>query len=366
MVAEDEWLQPVEEAVNERYDIYCAHLAEIERNGSIVDYANGYRYFGWQYDEDMSGWWFREWLPAAYDVYIFGDFNNWQRTQLRLSKDVHGVWSIFLPDAMYAYRLTHGSLYKLHIHGQNGWHDRIPAYATRLIQDDNTKNYSAQFWIPQPFDWGEDKLVVDKDNLLIYETHIGMSSEKEGVSTYKEFEQNVLPRVKKAGYNAIQVMAIAEHPYYGSFGYHVANFFAPSSRFGTPEELKSLVRKAHKLGIAVIMDIVHAHYVKNFNEGINELDGSPSHYSKQGDAGYQQYWDSKIFDYGKREVEHFLLSNVKYWLDEYHFDGYRFDGVTSMIYHHHGYTDFDSREKFFDEGVDKDALVYLSLPIKLR
>ena len=365
MVAEDEWLQPVEDAVNARYDMYCAHLAEIERNGSIVDYANGYRYFGWQYDEDMSGWWFREWLPAAYDVYIFGDFNNWQRTQLRLNKDVHGVWSIFFPDAMYSYRLTHGSLYKLHIHGQNGWHDRIPAYATRLIQDDNTKNYSAQFWIPQPFDWGEDKLVVDKDNLLIYETHIGMSSEKEGISTYKEFEKSVLPRVKKAGYNAIQVMAIAEHPYYGSFGYHVANFFAPSSRFGTPEELKSLVRKAHKLGIAVIMDIVHAHYVKNFNEGINELDGSPYHYSKQGGAGYQPYWDSKTFDYGKREVEHFLLSNVKYWLDEYHFDGYRFDGVTSMIYHHFGYTDFDCREKFFDEGVNRDALVYLSLANKL-
>ena len=365
MVAEDEWLQPVEEAVNERYEAYCQHLAEIERGGSIVDYANGYRYFGWQYDEDMSGWWFREWLPAAHDVYIFGDFNNWQRTQLRLSKDVHGVWSIFLPDAMYSFRLTHGSLYKLHIHGQNGWHDRIPAYATRLIQDDNTKNYSAQFWIPQPFDWGEDRLVVDKKNLLIYETHVGMSSEKEGVSTYKEFESKVLPRVKKAGYNAIQVMAIAEHPYYGSFGYHVANFFAPSSRFGTPEELKSLVRRAHKMGIAVIMDIVHAHYVKNYNEGINELDGSPYHYSKEGDAGYQQYWDSKIFDYGKREVEHFLLSNVKYWLDEYHFDGYRFDGVTSMIYHHHGYTDFDCREKFFDEGVNRDALVYLSLANKL-
>ena len=365
MVAEDEWLQPVEETVNARYETYCSHLADIERNGSIVDYANGYRYFGWQYDEDMSGWWFREWLPAAKDVYIFGDFNSWQRTQLRLNKDVHGVWSIFLPDAMYSYRLTHGSLYKLHIHGENGWHDRIPAYATRLIQDDNTKNYSAQFWIPQPFDWGEDKLVIDKNNLLIYETHIGMSSEKEGVSTYKEFEKTVLPRVKKAGYNAIQVMAIAEHPYYGSFGYHVANFFAPSSRFGTPEELKSLVRKAHKLGIAVIMDIVHAHYVKNFNEGINELDGSPNHYSKEGDAGYQPYWDSKIFDYGKREVEHFLLSNVKYWLDEFHFDGYRFDGVTSMIYHHHGYTEFDCREKFFDEGVNRDALVYLSLANKL-
>ncbi|MBQ1225106.1 MAG: 1,4-alpha-glucan-branching enzyme, partial [Alistipes sp.] len=165
MVAEDDWLKPVEAEVVRRHDMYLESLAAIEGGGSIVDYANGYRYYGWQYDEDMSGWWFREWLPAAYDVYIFGDFNNWQRTQLRLNKDTNGVWSIFFPDAMYAYSLTHGSLYKLHIHGQNGWHDRVPAYATRLVQDEITKNYSAQFWIPQPFDWGEDKLVVDKNNL---------------------------------------------------------------------------------------------------------------------------------------------------------------------------------------------------------
>ena len=361
MVSEDEWLQPVEEQINARYARYEERLADIERGGSIVDYANGYRYFGWQRDEDMAGWWFREWLPAAHDVYIFGDFNGWQRTQLRLDKDSSGVWSIFLPDAMYAYRLTHGSLYKLHVHGDNGWLDRIPAYATRVVQDEVTKNFTAQFWAPQPFEWGDDKIVVDKSNMLIYETHVGMSSEKEGVSTYAEFERKVLPRVKRAGYNAIQVMALAEHPYYGSFGYHVSSFFAPSSRFGTPEELKSLVRKAHSMGIAVIMDIVHAHYVKNQNEGINGLDGSECQYSKAGEAGYQQYWDSMVFDYGKREVQHFLLSNVKYWLDEFHFDGYRFDGVTSMLYHHHGYTEFDAREKFFDEGVNNDAICYLTL-----
>ena len=192
-----------------------------------------------------------------------------------------------------------------------------------------------------------------------------MAQEREGVGTYVEFRDEVLPRIKAAGYNAVQLMAIAEHPYYGSFGYHVSSFFAPSSRFGTPEELRSLVDRAHELGIAVIMDLVHAHYVKNFDEGINELDGSKHHYSKEGDAGYQQYWDSMIFDYGKREVEHFLLSNVKYWLEEYHFDGYRFDGVTSMLYHHHGYVEFDCRERFFDEGVNRDAIVYLTLANKL-
>ena len=367
MVAADEWLQPVEEEIERRHDGYLSRLKTIEQNcGSIVDYANGYKYFGWQWDDMMNGWWFREWLPEAHDVYIFGDFNGWQRTQLRLSKDANGVWSIFLPEAMYGYRLTHGSLYKLHIHGANGWLDRIPAYATRVVQDENTKDYTAQFWIEQPFEWTDSAFSAAKCSpLLIYESHVGMAQEREGVGTYAEFEKKILPKVRRAGYNAIQVMAIAEHPYYGSFGYHVSNFFAPSSRFGTPEELKSLINKAHSMGIAVIMDIVHAHYVKNLNEGINELDGSQHLYSKEGEAGYQQYWDSKTFDYGKREVEHFLLSNVKYWMDIFHFDGYRFDGVTSMIYHHHGYTDFDCREKFFDEGVNRDALVYLTLANKL-
>ncbi|MFI3317991.1 MAG: alpha amylase C-terminal domain-containing protein [Rikenellaceae bacterium] len=367
LVASDEWLHPVAEEINLRHKLYQEHLNDIEQSsGSIVDYANGYRYYGWQYDEMMQGWWFREWLPRAHDVYIFGEFNGWSRTELRLQRDHAGVWSIFFPDALYEHRLLHNSLYKLHVNGENGWLDRIPAYATRVVQDDVTKNYTAQFWKRQYFDWQGDSYVPAKGRqLLIYEAHVGMAQESEGVGTYVEFTEKILPRIKKEGYNAVQLMAIAEHPYYGSFGYHVSSLFAPSSRFGTPEELKALVRQAHKLGIAVIMDIVHAHYVKNLNEGIAELDGSPGLYSKPGDAGYQPYWDSRTFDYGKKEVQHFLLSNVKYWIDEFHFDGYRFDGVTSMLYHHFGYTEFDSREKFFDEGVNRDAVVYLSLANKL-
>ena len=367
IVERDEWLRPVEGELNYRRSLYLDRMDEIRRAaGSIVDYANGHRYYGWQYDETLSGWWFREWLPAAHDVYLFGDFNNWQRTELRLQKDQHGVWSIFLPDAMYGDRLTDGSLYKIHVHGDNGWHDRIPAYAMRVVQDDESKNYSAQFLRPEPFDWSGDTFDVARTgSLLIYEAHVGMAQEREGVGTYAEFTKNILPRIKRAGYNAVQLMAIAEHPYYGSFGYHVSSLFAPSSRFGTPAELKALVRRAHELGIAVIMDIVHAHYVKNFNEGLNQLDGSDHQYSKPGAEGYQQYWDSMLFDYGKREVLHFLLSNVKYWMDEFHFDGFRFDGVTSMLYHHHGYTDFDSREKFFDESVNRDAITYLTLANRL-
>ncbi len=363
IVEQDPWLEPVEGELAYRHQLYEEQLARIvASSGSISSYANGYNYFGWQYDATLQGWWFREWLPAAHDVYLFGDFNNWQRTELRLQRDRDGVWSIFLPDGMYRDRLTHGSLYKIHVHGHNGWMDRIPAYATRVVQNDETKDFAAQFWIPQPFDWGEDeRFSLKGENPLIYEAHVGMAQEREGVGTYVEFTRKILPKIKRAGYNAVQLMAIAEHPYYGSFGYHVSSFFAPSSRFGTPEELKALVKRAHELGIAVIMDIVHAHYVKNLNEGINELDGSDHHYSRPGEAGNQPYWDSKVFDYGRPEVQHFLLSNVKYWLDEYHFDGYRFDGVTSMLYYHFGYTEFDAREKFFDEGVNRDAITYLTL-----
>lgn len=367
MIERDEWLRPVADRIEDRHARYIARMKAItEQAGSIVDYANGYRYFGWQRDEELSGWWFREWLPEAVDVCIFGDFNSWQRTQLRLDKGEGGVWSAFFPDAMYGHLLTHGSLYKLHIHGANGWHDRIPAYAARVVQDEQTKNFTAQFWAPEPYEWQCESFdPASVGDLLIYEAHTGMAQEREGVGTYNEFTDLVLPRIKQAGYNTVQLMAVAEHPYYGSFGYHVSNFFAPSSRFGTPEELKRLIDTAHSLGMAVIMDLVHAHYVKNINEGIDQLDGSDHHYSKAGAAGYQPYWDSRIFDYGKGGVEHFLLSNVKYWLDEFRFDGFRFDGVTSMIYHHHGYVDFDCREKFFDDGVDLDAMTYLALANRL-
>ena len=368
IVERDEWLQPVEAQMNLRHERYERKMADIGRSaGSLVDYANGYRYFGWQWDDVLDGWWLREWLPGAHDVYVFGDFNNWQRTEIRMHKDAAGVWSAFFPAAMYRDRLRHGSLYKIHVHGDNGWLDRIPAYARRVVQDDETKNYTAQFWNPaEPFDWRGDAFDASKiGSLLIYEAHVGMAQEREGVGTYREFTEKILPIIKKDGYNAVQLMAVAEHPYYGSFGYHVSSFFAPSSRCGTPEELKELIRRAHELGLAVIMDLVHAHYVKNLNEGINSLDGTDHLYSPPGDAGYQQYWDSKLFDYGKEEVQHFLLSNVKYWLDEFHFDGYRFDGVTSMIYRHHGYVTFDSRDRFFDEGVNGDALTYLTLANRL-
>lgn len=368
IVKKDPWLEPNAEDMLRRYDRYRERLSAIGKEcGSLTEYANGYFYFGFQYDDALRGWWFREWLPGAKDVYLFGDFNGWQRTQLPLKKDGCGVWSVFLPDETYGERLVHGSKVKMLVHGDNGWLERIPSYIRRVVQDEHTKDYTGQLWAPaEPFDWRGDSFdIASVGNLLIYECHVGMAQEKEGVGTYCEFIKTILPHIKKAGYNTIQLMAVAEHPYYGSFGYHVSNFFAPSSRFGTPEELKALVRKAHTMGLAVIMDLVHSHYVKNINEGLNELDGTDHLYSPAGKAGDHPYWDSKLFDYGKEQVRHFLLSNIKYWLTEFHFDGFRFDGVTSMIYYHHGYTEFDSREKYFSPEVNEEALCYLTLANRL-
>ena len=363
IVKDDPWLEPVEGELEYRRKLYLDALKEIEEaSESIADYADGYLYFGFQRDEEAHGWWFREWLPGAWEVFLFGDFNGWERRSLPLARGADGVWSIFLYDGDWGRGLKHGSLYKILVHGENGWHERIPAYARRVVQDDATKNFTAQFWNPEPFDWTGDCFDIGNlPTLYIYESHVGMAVEQERVGSYAEFARDVLPRIKRAGYNTGQLMGVAEHPYYGSFGYHVSSFFAPSSRFGMPEELKALIRSAHALDLAVVMDLVHAHYVKNLNEGLNGLDGTDCQYSPSGEEGYQPYWDSKLFDYSKPQVRHFLLSNIKYWLDEFRFDGFRFDGVTSMIYRHHGYTEFDSRGKYFGPDVNRAALTYLTL-----
>ena len=376
MVERDAWLRPAAPEIIARGERFRNRLNNIRKwSRSLSDYANAHLYFGIHYDPVRHGWWFREWLPGAKEVFLFGDFNDWERTQYpaELMSDSNGIWSLFLPDKTTHGKLRHGSRVKFYVHGADGtWLDRIPAYIRRVVQNETTKDYCGQVWEPPtPFDWGDDhynlNIYTARDGgPLIYEAHIGMAQEKEGVGTYDEFTEKILPRVKELGYNTVQLMAIAEHPYYGSFGYHVSNFFAPSSRFGTPEELKRLVKRAHEMGIGVVMDLVHSHYVKNVNEGINRLDGTDHLYSQPGPAGEHPQWDSMLFDYGKYEVQHFLLSNIKYWLDEFHFDGFRFDGVTSMLYHHHGINAPEwNIDAYFGDGANRDAILYLTLANEL-
>ncbi|MBB1530208.1 MAG: alpha amylase C-terminal domain-containing protein [Prevotella sp.] len=376
LVARDKYLEPFEEAIQGRHDHALWKINELTRNGevSLLDFANGYQYFGLHQLKD--GWVFREWAPHATDIFLVGDFNNWTESESYKCNRIAGTgnWELYLPlDA-----ISHGNLYKMHVKWEGGSGERIPAWATRVVQDDITKIFSAQVWAPkEEYQWKDNRFCLEeskkkrtftpkKDPLLIYECHIGMAQDAEKVGTYTEFKDNILPRIASAGYNAIQIMAIQEHPYYGSFGYHVSSFFAPSSRCGTPEELKELIDTAHQMGISVIMDIVHSHAVKNEVEGLGNIAGDPNQYFYSGERREHPAWDSLCFDYGKNEVIHFLLSNCKYWLTEYHFDGFRFDGVTSMLYYSHGLGEtFTGYQDYFNGHQDDNAICYLTLANEL-
>ncbi len=366
IVKDDPWLGPYTNEISDRINRFNRLLANIEREyGSLEDFSRAYEYYGINYDEKSEGWWYREWAPAAEALYFMGDFNGWNRTSHPMSKNKKGDWEIFIDRNL----LKHGDKVKVHIVYKGKGRDRIPAYIRRTMQDPGTHDFTGQVWHPdKPFRWTDGKFRLEPINEapIIYEVHVGMAQEKEDIGSYLEFIDNVLPRIKDLGYNTIQMMAIQEHPYYGSFGYHVSNFFAVSSRFGTPEEFKQLVNEAHRQGIAVIIDIVHSHSVKNISEGINEFDGSGDQYFHPGGRGYHSTWDSKLFNYGKWEVQQFLLSNVAYWIREFHVDGYRFDGITSMLYFHHGdFATFDHYDKYFTEGVEWDALTYLQVANEL-
>ena len=365
LIENDPWLEPFAPAIEGRYQRVLDK--ELELTGgkmSLTEFASGHMYFGLH--RTRKGWVFREWAPNAKDIYLIGDFNNWQvKPQYRLKKvkRSNGVWELELK----AEEMKHGDLFKMKVYWEGGEGERIPAWANRVVQDEATKIFSAQVWAPEkPYHFRKKVFRAKTDPLMIYECHVGMSQQEEKVGTYNEFRENVLPRVAAAGYNCIQVMAIQEHPYYGSFGYHVSSFFAPSSRFGTPEELKELIDEAHRLGIAVIMDIVHSHAVKNENEGLGNLAGDPNQYFYEGGRREHPAWDSLCFDYGKNEVLHFLLSNCKYWMEEFRFDGFRFDGVTSMLYHSHGLGEaFCNYGDYYNGNQDDNAICYLTLANKL-
>lgn len=365
LVQKDLYLEPFEDAIRGRHNHAEWKKNQLTDGGkkTLGSFACGHDYYGLH--KLKRGWVFREWAPNATKIYLVGDFNQWTETDKFLAKRIDGTgnWELRLSEKA----IKHGDLFKMHVYWDGGYGERIPAWATRVVQDEETKIFSAQVWNPKnSYEWKKKSFSPDKSPLLIYECHVGMAQDAEKVGTYAEFRDNILPRIKADGYNCIQIMAIQEHPYYGSFGYHVSSFFAPSSRFGTPEELKSLIDTAHQMGIAVIMDIVHSHAVKNEVEGLGNIAGDPCQYFYSGERREHPAWDSLCFDYGKDEVIHFLLSNCKYWLQEYHFDGFRFDGVTSMLYYSHGLGEaFCNYGDYYNGHEDDNAICYLTLANEL-
>lgn len=363
LCSKDSYLTPFKSSIERRFRNILDKESQLTKHTeNLEDFASGDTYFGLHYVQNT--WIFREWAPNATAVYLIGDFSAWEmKEDFALTKiNENGVWEISLPGEI----LAHGNLYRLKVIWKDGEGDRIPSYATRVVQDRHTHIFNAQVWQPVEYKWKNLTAIEVPETLLIYEAHIGMAQEEEKVGTFVEFQEKILPRVVKAGYNALQIMAIQEHPYYASFGYHISSYFAVSSRFGTPEDLKALVDAAHESGLLVIMDIVHSHAVNNEIEGLSRFDGSLYQYFHEGARGKHIAWDSRCFDYNKNQVLHFLLSNCKYFLEVYKFDGFRFDGITSMIYHHHGLEKaFTSYDDYFDDHVDEDALTYLALANKL-
>lgn len=355
----DPWLQPFEEVIKRRkYQAEEKIISLSPQSRNLSSFANGHLYFGLHMEGDA--WVLREWAPNAEKIYLIGTFNNWKEFEsFSFKKMGNGIWELVLP----AHELCHLDLYKLRVHWNGGSGERIPAWTTRVVQDTETLIFNAQIWWPEKnYQWKNVSPPGKRASVFIYEAHIGMATEEYRIGTFDEFRRNVLPRIKDAGYNTVQLMAIQEHPYYGSFGYHVSSFFAPSSRFGTPDDLKKLIDDAHGMGIHVIMDLIHSHAVKNEVEGLGNYDGSPWQFFHDVPRRNHVAWDSLCFNYGKNEVIHFLLSNIQYWLKEYHFDGFRFDGITSMLYYDHGLNrDFTSYDMYFDGQQDEDAIVYLAM-----
>ena len=353
----DPYLEPFKEDLSLRlFEFARTKKRLLGTDGSLVDFANGYKYFGFQ--QESKHWTFREWAPNAKRAWLVGDFNNWENN-FELKQAYGGTWEISIPGM-----LPVGSKVKIKLllpSGETVY--RVPSYIMFAIPNER---HELDGVIVQPkYDW-KNKAPQLKEAPLIYEAHIGISTEEYKINSYKEFTRDVLPRIKKAGYNTIQLMAIMEHPLYASFGYQVSNFFAISSRFGQPEDLMELIDQAHGMGLRVLLDVVHSHAVKNIEDGLNYFDGTENQYFHEGERGNHSAWKTKLFNYGKDEVIHFLLSNLKFWLDTYHFDGFRFDGVTSMLYHDHGLgTAFTDYSKYFSLNTDIEAVTYLMLANEL-
>jgi 1,4-alpha-glucan branching enzyme len=366
LIDSDQWLAPHADKLRRRFAHYRNALAKFDSTGGLLgQISQGHHYFGFNRGElwGKSGVWYREWAPEALQLRLIGDFNHWDRFANPLVRDQFGVWSLFLPDEKYADKLVHGSRVKVTVVTEKGAQmDRIPAYIRRTVQEPGSSAFTAQYWNPpQAYEFRNSAPSI-RGGLRIYEAHIGMAQEEGKVGSFNEFTEKVLPRIAELGYDAIQLMAIQEHPYYGSFGYHVSSLFAVSSRFGTPEDLKRLIDAAHGMGILVLLDVVHSHAIKNTQEGLNLFDGTDHQYFHAGPRGQHVAWDSMLFDYAKFEVQRFLLSNVRYWLEEFHFDGFRFDGVTSMVYRDHGLgKTFTNYDDYFGANIDDDALAYLQL-----
>ena len=364
----DTWLMPFLDVYRKRQEFVARRRREFLGSpaGRLAEKADWHLRYGLQRQED-GNWLFREWLPGVTAACLLGEFNRWEASPWFELHPVEGTedWEAVIPGTL----ISHGQAFQLYVEwpGGSGW--RLPT-ATRCIrretQADGHVLFNAVAWAPETeYVWKHDDFRPSRQ-ALIYEAHVGIAQSEPRVGTWREFADNVLPRIAKDGYTCVQLMAVAEHPYYASFGYHVSNYYTPADNFGSPDDLKYLVDTAHGLGLRVIMDLVHSHSVKNELEGLGNFAGHREQFFHAGEKGEHPAWNSYCFDYSKPQVLRFLLSNCRFWLEEYHFDGFRFDGVTSMLYFDHGLDHaFTSYDDYFGPNVDWDSVAYLTLANEL-
>ncbi|KAK0173921.1 hypothetical protein PV328_007057 [Microctonus aethiopoides] len=370
LLARDPYLKQYENDIRTRYGIFKSYLDKIDAgDGNLDNFSRGYEKFGIIIDENNRVT-VREWAPGAHKLYLTGDFNNWNRTNTPFTKLEFGKWELILnPNDDGSCPLQHLSEVKIIVENGNGeLLDRLSPWATYVTQPQDRSEgttYKQRIWHPERqnvYKWRNDKPKKPR-SLRIYECHVGIATSELRVGTYLEFAKNIIPRIVKQGYNSIQLMGIMEHAYYASFGYQVTSFYAASSRYGTPDELKELIDTAHAHGIYVLLDVVHSHASKNTCDGLNMFDGTDSCFFHPPPRGEHPLWDSRLFNYGNYDVLKFLLSNLRWYMEEYRFDGFRFDGVTSMLYHSRGLgVGFSGHyDEYFNLNVDYEGIVYLML-----
>lgn len=362
----DPELRPNLQALLRRYSAFNATLDRINKAaGRLEEFSRAHEYYGFHACEHGGGGVvFREWCPEVLALSLVGDFNDWDPDRSPCNQIKPGVWELELAAGV----LADGGLVKVAIKTTKGESIvRISPFAERAVMPEGKCELVGVFVSPTRLQYAWKNARPGKPRSpRIYEAHIGIASDKPAVASYTHFTQNVLPRIAAQRYNCVQLMAVMEHAYYGCFGYQVTNFFAVSSRYGTIDELKELIDTAHGLGLTVLLDLVHSHASKNVNDGLNRFNGTDGCYFHEGPRGSHAQWDSKLFNYGKLDVLRFLLSNIRMYLDVFKFDGFRFDGVTSMLYKHHGIgATFSWYGDYFNEHLDVEACVYLMLANKL-
>ena len=299
--------------------------------------AHPYTYRG------QDGYYFAVWAPHAAAVSLVGDFNAWNpdATPMKPVAD-SGIYELFVPG------LGVGQLYKFAITTHTGTIlFKADPYAFSAEYRPGTASVTADI---RGFKWNDSKWMESragtdpvKAPISIYEVHLGSwkkknRPEKDGYYTYMEAAHELADYVLEMGYTHVELMGIAEHPYDGSWGYHVTGYFAPTSRYGTPTEFMYFVNYLHKKGIGVILDWVPAHFPKDAH-GLADFDGQALYEYADPRKGEHPDWGTKVFDYAKNEVSNFLIANALYWLDEYHIDGLRVDAVASMLYLDYGRQD---------------------------